>query len=100
MLGYILKKIMGTQNERMLRPLRPIVEEINALEPAVSKLSDAELRAKTDEFKAKIAGSPSLAQAVPSLTEFPVEAATKAATVQLGQRISEPIRIAAHHRSP
>ncbi len=54
MIGYILKKIMGTQNERMLKPLRPIVEEINALEPAVSKLSDAELRAKTDEFRTKI----------------------------------------------
>jgi uncharacterized protein (DUF342 family) len=44
---------------------------------------------KVAELKAKIAASPSLAQAVPSLTEFPLEAVTKAAMVQLGQRIGE-----------
>jgi len=54
MLGYIIKKIIGTQNERGLRILRPLVEAVNALEAEVSKLSDAELRAKTDEFKGKI----------------------------------------------
>ena len=55
MINYILKKIIGTQNERALHPLRSTVEAINSFEPQIAKLSDAELRAKTDEFKAKIA---------------------------------------------
>lgn len=55
MINYILKKIIGTQNERAIRHLRPIVEQINLLEPQVSKLSDDELKAKTGEFRAKIA---------------------------------------------
>jgi len=54
MLNFILKKIIGTQNERVLRTLRPVVAQISALEPDVSKLSDAALRAKTDEFRALI----------------------------------------------
>lgn len=54
MLNYIAKKILGTQNERMLKHLRPVVEEINALEPEVSKLSDSGLRAKTDEFRNRL----------------------------------------------
>ena len=55
MINYILKKIIGTQNERAIHPLRAIVEKINSFEPQISKLSDPELRAKTDEFKARIA---------------------------------------------
>ncbi|MFN3337673.1 MAG: preprotein translocase subunit SecA, partial [Thermomicrobium sp.] len=50
----VLKKILGDPNERELKRLRRIVEEINALEPEVQRLSDAELRAKTDEFKARL----------------------------------------------
>lgn len=54
MINFILKKIIGTQNERALKGLRPVVDVTNSFEPAVSKLSDAELRAKTGEFKNKI----------------------------------------------
>ena len=54
MINYILKKIVGTQNERSLKPLRPIVEIISSLEPEISKLSDAGLKAKTDEFRRRI----------------------------------------------
>ena len=46
-----MAKIFGTHNEREMKKLRPRVERINALEPEVSKLSDVELRAKTDEFR-------------------------------------------------
>lgn len=55
MINYILKKIIGTQNERAIHPLRAIVEKINSFEPQISKLSDQELKAKTGEFKARIA---------------------------------------------
>ena len=54
MIGYILKKILGTQNERAIKHIKPMVAVINSFEPKISGLSDAELRAKTDEFRAKI----------------------------------------------
>ncbi|MEW6095860.1 MAG: preprotein translocase subunit SecA [bacterium] len=54
MFGILLKKVFGTKQERDIRRLTPLVEEINALEPEISKLSDSELRAKTDEFKKRL----------------------------------------------
>ena len=51
----ILTKIFGTANERLLKRLRPIVIEISAMEPEIKKLSDQELKAKTVEFRARIA---------------------------------------------
>ncbi|MFH1995483.1 MAG: preprotein translocase subunit SecA [Candidatus Omnitrophota bacterium] len=53
MLSYILRKMIGTENERNLKKLYPIVESINALEPEIAKLSDEEIRAKTGEFREK-----------------------------------------------
>jgi preprotein translocase subunit SecA len=49
-----LTKIFGTANERLIKRLVPIVAAINALEPEIQKLSDEQLRAKTDEFRARI----------------------------------------------
>jgi len=49
-----LTKIFGTQNERTLKKLQPYVAAINALEPQISQLSDAQLEAKTAEFKEKL----------------------------------------------
>jgi preprotein translocase subunit SecA len=54
MFGFILRKIIGTQNERELRKLRPLVEKINSLEPEISKLTDAELREMTDKFRKRL----------------------------------------------
>jgi preprotein translocase subunit SecA len=51
----VITKIFGSANERLLKRLWPVVHQINALEPAVKKLSDDELRAKTDELRARIA---------------------------------------------
>jgi preprotein translocase subunit SecA len=51
MFGTVLKKIIGTRNERELKRIQVIVDRINALEDTVKQLSDAELRAKTDEFR-------------------------------------------------
>jgi len=50
----LIKKIVGTKNEREIRRIQPLVEKINALEPQYEKLANAELRAKTDEFKKRI----------------------------------------------
>jgi preprotein translocase subunit SecA len=46
-----LKKIFGTKNERELKRLFKVVDEINSLEPAVSALSSEQLSAKTGEFR-------------------------------------------------
>ncbi|HKD83674.1 MAG TPA: preprotein translocase subunit SecA [Terriglobales bacterium] len=54
MIGKALAKVFGTQNERDLKRMRPLVAEINALEPAIEQLSDEQLRAKTDEFRARV----------------------------------------------
>jgi len=50
----IVKKIIGTKNERELKRMRPLGRRINEFEPTISALSDTELRAKTDEFRAHI----------------------------------------------
>ena len=55
-IGPILNKIIGTRNERFVRRYVARVESINALEPTIRALSDAELRAKKDEFRDRIAG--------------------------------------------
>ncbi len=51
----ILKSIFGSRNDRVLRPMRKVADRINALEPAIAALSGAELRAKTDEFRDRLA---------------------------------------------
>ncbi len=60
MFDAILAKIFGTKNERELKKLRPLVVAINELEPAMRRLSDAELAAKTAEFKQRLAQGASL----------------------------------------
>jgi len=54
LINTVIAKVFGTKNERELKRLAPQVEAISALEPAMEKLSDAELRAKTDEFRRRI----------------------------------------------
>jgi preprotein translocase subunit SecA len=53
-LAWALKKVFGTSHEREIRRLRPRVVAINALEERVAKLSDAELTAKSAEFREKL----------------------------------------------
>jgi len=60
MIDTLLAKIFGTKHEREVKKLRPIVEAINSLEPSLQKLSDAELAAKTSEFKQRLANGESL----------------------------------------
>jgi preprotein translocase subunit SecA len=55
MIGQLLAKVIGTQNERELKRLQPRVAEIGALEPQIRALSDAQLRDKTTEFRQRIA---------------------------------------------
>ncbi|HEX9686229.1 MAG TPA: preprotein translocase subunit SecA [Burkholderiales bacterium] len=54
MIQTILRKIFGSRNDRLLRQYGRQVRAINALEPQIGKLTDTELRARTDEFRARI----------------------------------------------
>jgi len=54
-----------SRNERILRELQPIVEQINALEPKMMRLKDSELAAKTDEFKDRLAHGETLDDLLP-----------------------------------
>src|SRR5436305_13732050 len=54
MINTILTKIFGSQHEREVKKLLPIVAAINEMEPQVKALSDAELRARTADFKAQV----------------------------------------------
>src|SRR3954463_7723629 len=60
MLDTLLAKVVGTQNDRELKRLRPIVAEVNALEPSIQALSDAQLRGKTAELRQRIANGETL----------------------------------------
>jgi preprotein translocase subunit SecA len=54
MLEYLLKKVFGTQNERTLERIRPIVERINGLEPAVAAMPDDRLAARPAAFRERL----------------------------------------------
>src|SRR5438876_1913609 len=65
MIQQLLAKVVGTQNERELKKLRPIVGQVSAFEPSVQPLSDEQLRAKTVEFKQRFAKGETLDQLLP-----------------------------------
>lgn len=52
-MAKLLRKIFGSRNDRLLRKMNKVVAQINALEESVSVLSDADLRARTEEFKSR-----------------------------------------------
>lgn len=64
MIDFLLK-LFGDPNQRKLKQLQPTVEYINSLEPEISKLSDEELKAKTTEFKERIAQGETLDSILP-----------------------------------
>src|SRR5690606_16331264 len=61
----LLKKIIGSRNDRLLKQYRKQVAQINALEPSMQALSDDALKAKTDEFRQQIAAGKSLNSLLP-----------------------------------
>src|SRR4029079_384859 len=65
MLDTLLAKVVGTQNERELKRLRPIVGEVGALEPTTQAFSDEQLRSKTIEFRERFANGETLEDLLP-----------------------------------
>ena len=60
-----LTQIFGSRNDRLLKQYRRVVEQINALEPKLEQLSDDQLRAKTEEFKHRVANGETLDELLP-----------------------------------
>ena len=60
-----LTKIFGSRNQRLLKQYQKVVREINAMEPSLEAMSDAQLQAKTPEFKERIAKGESLDSLLP-----------------------------------
>ncbi|MGH9222171.1 MAG: preprotein translocase subunit SecA [Vicinamibacterales bacterium] len=65
MIGQLLTKIVGTQNDRELKRLRPRVADINAFEDSIKALTDDQLRGKTTEFKTRFANGETLDDLLP-----------------------------------
>src|SRR5690606_32441790 len=65
MLPKLLTSIFGSRNERLLKQYRRVVEKINALEPQFEPLSDEQLRAKTTEFRERLAKGETLDDLLP-----------------------------------
>ncbi len=73
----VLTKIFGDPNNRLIKPLNPIVEDINGLEGAFTGLSDEDLRAKTGEFKTRLAEGATLDELLPEAFAAVREAAKR-----------------------
>ncbi len=77
-IGTIAKKLFGTPNDRIIKATRPTIEKINALEPDFVKLSDDEIKAKTDEFRERAKGGENLDALLPEAFANVREAAHRA----------------------
>ncbi|MBU6270712.1 MAG: preprotein translocase subunit SecA [Betaproteobacteria bacterium] len=78
MIQGLLTKIFGSRNERVLKQYRKAVAEINALEPAISALSDEALRGRTAELRARVAAGATLDSLLPEAFAVCREAARRA----------------------
>ncbi|ARO86425.1 preprotein translocase subunit SecA [Nitrosospira lacus] len=67
MLNNLLKKVFGSRNDRLIKQYFQAVGTINALEARIASLTDAELRAKTDEFRQRIADGATLDALLPEV---------------------------------
>ncbi|HID01923.1 MAG TPA: preprotein translocase subunit SecA, partial [Desulfobacterales bacterium] len=65
MIGKALTKVFGSKNDRILKQIKPLVNRINELEDTVSSLDDAQLAARTIEFKERVAKGEDLEQLLP-----------------------------------
>ncbi|HEU0283255.1 MAG TPA: preprotein translocase subunit SecA [Gallionella sp.] len=78
MISSVLKSVFGSRNDRLLKQYRATVQTINKLEPDIAKLSDEELRQKTDSFKQRFAQGETLDALLPEAFAVVREAGTRA----------------------
>ncbi|OPY91398.1 MAG: preprotein translocase subunit SecA [Syntrophaceae bacterium PtaU1.Bin231] len=77
MIGAVLQKIFGSKNERDLKALSLVLDEINEKEPDMMKRTDAELRAQTDVFRGRLAGGAAMDDILPEAFAVVREAARR-----------------------
>jgi len=65
MIGNLIKKVIGSKNDRDLKKMQPLVDKINSLEADFEALSDAQLQAKTGEFRQRLDNGETLNQLLP-----------------------------------
>jgi preprotein translocase subunit SecA len=82
MISALARRMLGTPNDRIIKAHGRVVERINALEPATEKLSDDELRARTDAFRERVANG----EPLDALLEEAFATVREAAKRTLGQR--------------
>jgi len=73
----VLTKLFGSRNERILKDMYPVVDQINALEAEIKPLSDDALKAKTDEFKQRLADGTPLDDLLPEAFAVAREASSR-----------------------
>ncbi|MEM9043098.1 MAG: preprotein translocase subunit SecA [Pseudomonadota bacterium] len=76
-LGSLAKKVFGTTNDRKVKAAQSTVQAVNALEPEYEKLSDEQVRAKTDEFKKRLEAGETLEDILPEAFAAVREAAKR-----------------------
>ncbi len=77
-----IKKLFGSRNDRLVRSYRKLVSKINALEPHIQALDDAALRAKTSEFKARLANGETLSDLLAEVFAVVREASVRALSMR------------------
>jgi preprotein translocase subunit SecA len=77
-IGTIAKKVFGTPNDRKIKAVRPLVEKINALEPEFQKLSDEEIKQRTEKLAMRAQAGESLDELLPEAFANCREAAWRA----------------------
>ncbi|HPP06464.1 MAG TPA: hypothetical protein PLW88_03780, partial [Syntrophorhabdaceae bacterium] len=77
MIGNLIKKIVGTKNERELKRIQPVVDKVNSLEDAMKRLSDYELASMTAKFKERIERGEDLDSILPEAFAVVREAARR-----------------------
>ncbi len=89
MFTWVVKKTIGTKNDRELRRLRKIVDQINAKEVEYQKLTDEEIRAKTEEFRERLRPAVEALQAKEKEVEFLSRQERREATKQLRDQLTQ-----------
>ena len=92
----LIKKLVGSRNDRILKSMQPIVDQINSFEPQMKTLSDHALRVKTDEFKKRFTGGATLDELLPEA--FAVVREVGARTIKMRHFDSQLIGGIALHR--
>ena len=77
MLANTFKKVFGSRNDRLIKRMHKTVEQINSMEPALEGLSDEQLRARTDEFRQRLADGETFNQLLPEAFATVREAARR-----------------------